>query len=67
MFCSPAPEQIKAARKAAGHTQKQAAETVRATSYRTWQDWETGRREMHPGLWELYIIKTGQQLQSVES
>ncbi len=55
---SPAPGQILAARKAAGHTQTQAALTVHA-SLRTWQQWEAGDRRMHPAFWELYRIKTG--------
>lgn len=26
---------------------------------RGWQDWEAGKRRMHPALWELWRIKTG--------
>ncbi len=53
---SPTPAQIKAAREVAGDTQQEAAETVHA-AMRTWQDWEAGIADMHPGLWELYLIK----------
>lgn len=54
----PTPAEIRAAREAAGHTQTQAAQTVRG-AMRAWQDWEAGLRRMHPGLWELYLLKTG--------
>jgi len=54
----PTPQQIKAARTDAGHTQAQAAATVHAGSYRSWQDWEAGRRPMPLAAWELYLIKT---------
>lgn len=56
----PTPEQIKQARKQAGFTQKQAAELVHASSYRTWQDWERGERNMGGAEWELFLIKTDQ-------
>jgi DNA-binding transcriptional regulator YiaG len=57
---TPAPAEIKAARESAGDTQAQAAARVWAGSYRTWQDWETGRRPVGMAEWELYLIKTGQ-------
>lgn len=53
----PEPEQVRAARAAAGLTQTQAAETI-GVSMRTWQDWESGQRQMHPSLMELFRIKT---------
>lgn len=53
----PTPEQIRAARKAAGLTQAEAASLVHAASYRTWQDWEAGRRPMPLMAWELFCIK----------
>ena len=28
------------------------------STLRTWQDWEAGKARMHPGLWELFILKT---------
>ena len=42
---SPSPEQIKAARAAAGLTQTQAAAMIYCT-LRGWQDWEGGKRAM---------------------
>jgi putative transcriptional regulator len=57
---NPKPAEIKAAREAAGLTQTEAAEVIYST-LRTWQDWEAegdARRRMHPGLWELWLIKT---------
>jgi DNA-binding transcriptional regulator YiaG len=49
-------EQLREARKAAGLSMKQAAEMAK-TPYRTWQDWEGGKRRV-PGIafaWlELY-------------
>lgn len=58
----PTPEQIIAARTAAGDTQTQAAQRVHAT-LRTWQSWEssgTSKRIMPLACWELYLIKTHQ-------
>lgn len=54
----PTPEQIKAARLAAGHTQQQAAETVHRTDSARWREWESGRHRMDAAVWELYQIKT---------
>lgn len=56
---NPPPEQILAARTAAGLTQTQAAELVHATC-RRWQEWEAGDYRMHPGLFELFQLKTRQ-------
>ena len=56
---APTPQQIKAAREAAGLTQTAAAKTA-SSALRTWQQWEAGDRQMHPGLWELFLLKTGQ-------
>lgn len=56
---NPTPKEIHDARKAAGLTQPAAAELIYSTK-RTWQDWEHGITPMHPALWELFIIKTGQ-------
>lgn len=53
----PTPDEIRAARAAAGLTQPQAAALVHGT-VRAWQEWEGDRRKMHPGLWELFRIKT---------
>jgi len=55
----PTPTAIRAARKVAGLTQDAAAERIHGKR-RTWEDWEGGRADMHPGLFELFLIKTGQ-------
>ncbi len=55
---NPAPNAIRAARLAAGLTQAEAAALVYAAQ-RSWQDWEAGRRRMHPAIFELFLIKTG--------
>lgn len=54
---NPSAEEIRAMREAAGLTQTQAGELIHS-NLRTWQDWEAGVARMHPGLWELFEIKT---------
>lgn len=59
---SPLPAEVRAAREKAGLTQTESAELVHGT-LRAWQGWEapTGQpaaRKMHPGLWELFQLKT---------
>lgn len=54
---APTPAQIVAARESAGLTQTAAATLVYST-LRTWQDWEAGKARMHPGLFELFNIKS---------
>lgn len=54
---SPSTDEIRAAREAARLTQKTAAEMLHCTS-RTWQQWESGARSMHPAFWELFSIKS---------
>ena len=54
---SPAPADVRAARKAARLTQTEAAKLV-CSALRTWQDWEAGTAPMHPGLWRLFRIET---------
>jgi DNA-binding transcriptional regulator YiaG len=58
---NPPPEQIRAARSAAGLSQTAAAALIYSTM-RTWQDWEAGKARMHPGLWELFKLKAGRLL-----
>lgn len=58
MLKSPQPDQVKVTRKALGFTQKESAEMVQS-SLRAWQLWEAGDRTMPPGIWELFVIKTG--------
>lgn len=55
---NPVPEVIKAAREAAGLTQTAAAALIYSTC-RAWQKWEAGEARMHPGMFELFEIKTG--------
>lgn len=64
---APLPPSILAARHKAGLTQAQAAEVVHSPSYRTWQDWELGKAPMPTGLWELFLLKTGQMQVQVAS
>ena len=51
------PKKIRAARKKAGLTQTQAAELIGA-AMRSWQDWESGARNMPAAKWELFKIKS---------
>jgi DNA (cytosine-5)-methyltransferase 1 len=53
---SPTPTEIKEARGKAGLNQTEAAQAIYSV-LRTWQDWESGKAKMHPGLWELFCIK----------
>jgi putative transcriptional regulator len=55
----PTAAAIHAARKHAELTQTEAAQRIYST-LRTWQDWEAGARRMHPALFELFLLKTGQ-------
>jgi DNA-binding transcriptional regulator YiaG len=57
---SPSKELIQQAREKANLSQEAAAELI-YSKRRTWQDWEAGIAKMHPGLWELFLIKTGLQ------
>lgn len=56
---SPTPDAIRKARLSVGLTQTEAAHVVQA-SLRGWQQWEAGDRAMPPGLFELFMLKTGQ-------
>lgn len=55
----PEPDQVRAARKCAGHTQTQAGQLVGGT-LRTWQDWESGKRAMPAATLALYLLLTDQ-------
>jgi putative transcriptional regulator len=58
MFPSPTPLQIRTIRKdQLGWTQADAAFMVSVTT-RAWQWWESGKRIMPGGLWELFLIKS---------
>ena len=58
---NPTSAEVRAAREAAGLTQAEAAALVHAST-RNGQQWEQAEganvRRMHPGLWELFRIKT---------
>lgn len=53
---TPQPEEIRSVRERAGLTQRQAGALVYA-SERAWQEYEGGRRRMHPAIFELLRIK----------
>jgi len=57
---TPTPDQIRQSRHQAGLSQTAAASLIHSTM-RTWQDWEAGKAAMHPGLWELWLIKISDQ------
>lgn len=61
-FSNPTPTEVMAGREKAGLTQTEAAKLIRGT-LRSWQSYEGGQRTMHPGLWELFLIKTGQSVE----
>lgn len=54
---SPSPKDIRNAREAANLTIEAAASVVHA-SKQAWYQWESGRRDMHPAFWELFLLKT---------
>ncbi|WP_413460629.1 XRE family transcriptional regulator [Herbaspirillum huttiense] len=58
---APSPYEIKESRLKAGLSQERAADLIYSTK-RTWQDWEAGKAKMHCGLWELFKLKTGQEI-----
>ncbi|MDE2441816.1 MAG: helix-turn-helix domain-containing protein [Betaproteobacteria bacterium] len=53
---NPNPDEIRAAREAAGLTQATAAALIYRT-LRNWQQWEGGERRLDPALWELFLLK----------
>lgn len=59
----PTPEEVRAAREKAGLTQAAAAAKVLG-SESAWIKWESlnaaENRRMHPGLFKLFLITTGQ-------
>jgi len=55
---SPTIEEIKEARLAADLTQSQAAKKIFSDSYRSWQDYERGERNMHPAIWWCFLQRT---------
>lgn len=63
---NPNPQLIRETRDAAGLSQTAAATLIHSTM-RTWQDWEAGIAKMHPGLWELFLIKIERAKQKAPS
>lgn len=65
---APSPEAIRAARHHANLSQAAACQLVSNAgekAYRTWQRYEAApghpeHRAIPPGLWELFLLKTGQ-------
>lgn len=55
----PPPDEIRFQRQSHGLTQEEAARLIYAAR-RAWQEWEGGRRAMHPGLWELWRRKVSE-------
>ena len=53
---APTPQQIVQLRYACGLTQTQFGELLHS-KLRTVQHWEKGTAAMHPGLWELALLK----------
>ncbi|WP_293845162.1 hypothetical protein [Sphingopyxis sp.] len=47
-------------------TQEQAAAVIYATR-RAWQEWEGGRRAMHPAMWEYWQHKVAERGQRVQT
>lgn len=56
----PSPQQLLAARHAAGLTQEQAAQLVHRAGRNRWNEWEAGSRHMKADTWELFLLKSGQ-------
>lgn len=53
---NPTPAEIRKARTDAGLSQVAAARLIHC-SMRAWQEWESGRNQMHPAFWELFLQK----------
>lgn len=52
----PTGDEIRSTREEYGHTQTEAAECIHVAA-KTWQDYESERRKMPPGLWEYYCLQ----------
>lgn len=55
----PTPEEVYAARQAAGLTQEQAAELVYRTDRKRWYEWESGARQMQLDTYHLFLLRAG--------
>lgn len=65
LAANPTPAEIRELRERLGLSQEAAAAVVYSNE-RTWQNWEAPtdspeNRRMHPAMWELFRIKTGQE------
>ena len=56
-WCSPAARLIRQTRIARGLTQKEAGAAC-MSALRSWQDWEDGKRRMHPAIWQVFLHAT---------
>lgn len=56
----PTPDQVLAAREAAGQTQEQAADVVGLSGGIRWSEYERGVRTIDPARWQLYLLATDQ-------
>jgi DNA-binding transcriptional regulator YiaG len=54
---NPTPEEIRAARDAAGLSSAEAGALLHTTG-RVFQQWAAGERRMHPAFWELFLLKS---------
>ena len=54
---SPAARLIRQTRIARGLTQKEAGAAC-MSALRSWQDWEYGKRRMHPAIWQVFLHAT---------
>ena len=52
-------EQVREARKVSGKSKKDAAPMV-GVSWRTWENWETGRNPIIPSAFQMFLLMTGQ-------
>ena len=57
-WCSPAARLIRQTRIARGLTQKEAGAAC-MSALRSWQDWEYGKRRMHPAIGRVFLRATG--------
>jgi ribosome-binding protein aMBF1 (putative translation factor) len=55
-FVSPSADSVRAARVALAMSQPEFATLLRS-SVRSVQEWEGGRRNMHPGVWRLLELE----------
>ena len=55
---NPTPQEIEQARINAKLTPPKAAAVIHCSA-RAWQQWEAGKRKMHPAFFELFKLKTG--------